>query len=77
MSRIVALELEIPEELAGFRLPRGVDTRLQSLLDRQDRGDVLTAAERAEAEGLVKLAEWLSLMRLRAERLGRTRKSGR
>jgi hypothetical protein len=45
-----------------------VDERLQALLDRQDRGEALTAAERGEAEGLVDLAELLSLLRLRAER---------
>ena len=77
MSDVVAVELEIPDELAGFRLPPAVDARLQALLDLQDRGQRLTAAERAEAEGLVKLAEWLSLLRLRAERIGRTRKNRR
>jgi hypothetical protein len=45
-----------------------VDERLRALLDRQDRGEVLTAAERGEAEGLVNLADLLSLLRLRAER---------
>jgi hypothetical protein len=39
------------------------------LLDRQDRGIRLTEAERQEAEGLVDLAELLTLLRLRAERL--------
>jgi hypothetical protein len=77
MSHVVAVELEMPDELAGLRLPPGVDARLQALLDLQDRGQRLTAAERAEAEGLVKLAEWLSLLRLRAERVGRTRKNRR
>jgi hypothetical protein len=38
------------------------------LLDRQDEGSTLTTAERQEAEGLVNLAELLSLLRLRAER---------
>jgi hypothetical protein len=38
------------------------------LLDRQDRGETLSADERPEAEGLVNLAETLSLLRLRAER---------
>jgi len=77
MSHVVAVELEIPDELAGFRLPPGVDARLQALLDLQDRGQRLTAAERAEAEGLVELAEWLSLLQLRAERVDRTRKNRR
>jgi hypothetical protein len=43
-------------------LPEGVDRRLHALLDKQDRGEELTADERAEAEGLVTLAA-LSLNR--------------
>jgi hypothetical protein len=68
MSRVVAIEVEIPDDLSRFRLPAGVQARLQELLDRQDGGIALTAAERQEAEGLVSLAELLSLLRLRAER---------
>jgi hypothetical protein len=45
-----------------------VDERLQDLLDRQDRGEALSPRERSEAEGLVNLADLLSLLRLRAER---------
>jgi hypothetical protein len=63
------LEIDLPDELDQFRLPEAVAARLQSLLDRQDAGQPLTAAERAEAEGLVNLAEFLTLLRLRAERL--------
>ncbi len=69
MSQIVSFELELPGDLNGLRLPEGVDARLTALLDRQDRGDTLSAAERREAEGLVSLAEFLSLLRLKAERL--------
>lgn len=69
MSQMVAIKVEVPDDLAKFRLPAGVHTRLQDLLDRQDRGDRLTAAERKEAEGLVNLAELLSLLRLRAGRI--------
>jgi hypothetical protein len=71
MERTVAIELRLPNDLARFRLPAGVDARLQELLDRQDRGGPLTAAERQEAEGLVNLAELLSWLRLRAERAAR------
>jgi 5-methylcytosine-specific restriction endonuclease McrA len=46
MSQMVAIQLEIPDDLARFRLPSGVNTRLQELLDRQDSGKRLTAAER-------------------------------
>jgi hypothetical protein len=74
MSKM-AIELEIPEDLARFRLPAGVNCRLQELLDRQDNGVFLSAAERQEAEGLVNLAEFLSLLRLRAERAHKTVKT--
>jgi hypothetical protein len=65
----VALEVDLPADLARFRLPDGVATRLQTLLDRQDSGQPLTPQERAEAEGLVNLSELLTLLRLRAERM--------
>jgi hypothetical protein len=67
MSQVIAIELEMPDDLARFRLPPGVNARLQDLLDRQDRGIVLNDSERLEAEGLVDLAEFLTLLRLRAE----------
>jgi hypothetical protein len=67
LSHTVAVELEMPDDLAGFRLPVGVDRRLTDLLNRQDRGEPLTVEEREEAEGLVNLAETLSLLRLRCQ----------
>jgi hypothetical protein len=66
----MATTIEIPLELVQFELPDAVQARLQSLLDRQDDGDGLTADERSEAEGLVELAEFLSLLRLRTLRAG-------
>jgi hypothetical protein len=76
MSQLVAIELEMPDDLARFRLPNGVNARLQRLLDRQDQGQRLSPAERAEAEGLVNLAEMLSLLQLRADQAkkGRTKR---
>ena len=68
MPSSALIELEIPADLEQFRLPAGVQQRLQDLLDRQDQGIALTAAERQEAEGLVTLAELLSLLRLRGQR---------
>jgi hypothetical protein len=68
MSQQVLVKLELPEDLEHFRLPRGVDDRLHVLLDRQDRGEQLSLDERREAEGLVELAELLSLLKLRAQR---------
>jgi hypothetical protein len=65
----LTIEVDLPGDLARFRLPEAVAARLQTLLDRQDSGEPLTAAERDEAEGLVNLAEFLTLLRLRAERI--------
>lgn len=69
MSQHIMIDFEMPADLAQFKLPRAVDARLQDLLDRQDRDQNLTANERKEAEGLVNLAELLSLIQLRAQRL--------
>ena len=71
MSQHVLVEIEMPAELDQFKLPPGVNERLQALLDRQDRGERLTDSERQEAEGLIDLAELLSLLRLRAQRVWR------
>lgn len=49
-------------------LPKGVNDRLQFLLDCQDRGVKLTRAEKLEADGLVELAELLTLWRLERNR---------
>jgi transcription initiation factor TFIIIB Brf1 subunit/transcription initiation factor TFIIB len=59
--------IEIPLKLAYFKLPDAVQARLQHLLDRQDAGETLTSDERNEAEGLVELAEFLSLLNLQAQ----------
>jgi hypothetical protein len=72
----VCVEIEMPANLSDFRLPEGVNERLQALLDRQDGGEDLTPAERKEAEGLVELAEFLSLLRLRSRRITRERTLG-
>ena len=60
--------INYPDDLPRLLLPAAVQARLTQLLDRQDQGQPLTEAERAEAEGLVTLAETLSLLKLRAER---------
>jgi ribosome assembly protein YihI (activator of Der GTPase) len=64
----MAETIDIPVELTNFQFPEGVRDRLNSLLDRQDAGESLSQSERYEAEGLVELVEFLSLLRLRAER---------
>lgn len=65
----LTLEVDLPADLAQCRLPDAVAARLQALLDRQDAGQPLTPQEREEAEGLVNLSEFLTLLRLRAERM--------
>jgi hypothetical protein len=61
--------IEIPIELTQFQLPQAVQNRLNLLLNRQDEGDTLSLSERQEAEGLVELAEFLSLLSLRSTRV--------
>ncbi len=68
MAEQVLIELEVPTDLIKFQLPEGVERRLQDLLDKQDQGESLSTAERMEAEGLVALSEFLTLLRLQAER---------
>lgn len=68
MVRNLTVKIDMPISAEQIRLPKGVNDRLQKLLDRQDRGEKLTSAELKEADGLVELAEMLSLMRLRTER---------
>jgi len=53
---------EISVGLEELRLPHGFPTRLHNLLNRQGAGNDLTSQERLEAEGLVDLAEFLSLL---------------
>ena len=65
-----SLNVDILSDL-DLRLPQGVHERLQNLLDRQEQGENLTSAERLEAEGLVNLAESLSLIRSCAEAVSR------
>jgi hypothetical protein len=71
MSGTVSIKLPIPAALSGFKLPAGVRRRFTALLDQQDSGNILSAAERREAEGLVELAEFLSLLKLQARKSAR------
>lgn len=66
MSQSIHLELELPGDLARFKLPAGVSERLTALLDKQDSGQTLTDQEKAEAEGLVDLADTLTYLGLKA-----------
>ena len=71
MIESTTIEIEVPASVKNFKLPKGVDKRLQDLLDRQDQGERLTQFEKNEAEGLVDLAEMLTLLRLRSQRVKR------
>lgn len=61
--------VEIPLELTRFQLSPAVQSSLQFLLDRQDEGYTLSQTEQQEAEGLVELMEFLSLLQLRSTRV--------
>ena len=58
----------MPGALRQFRFPKALDRRLQDILDKQDRGEKLTPAERQEAEGLVEVSRTLSLLKSRVQR---------
>lgn len=71
MNESMTIEIELPASVKQFKLPKGVNKRLQDLLDRQDQGEKLTRFEKNEAEGLVDLAEMLTLLHLRSQRVKR------
>ena len=68
---IIIADEHIPANLVRFKLPPAIHARLHALLDQQDQGRPLTEDERGEAEGLVDLADLLTLLRLRTERATR------
>ena len=63
--------IEIPANLVWQKLPDSLHARLHHLLDKQDIGDGLTLDEQREAEALVELSEFISLLNLRAKRVAR------
>jgi hypothetical protein len=72
MSSSAMVKVPVPAGLSQFKLPEGVQRRLSALLDKQDAGEHLTSAERREAEGLVELAEFLSLLKMRSNNVRRS-----
>jgi hypothetical protein len=60
----LTIDVDLPADLERFRLPTAVASRLRGLLDRQDAGLPLTVEERAEAHGVVDLADLLALLRV-------------
>lgn len=69
----VIVRVNMPGDIDQFRLPKALDRRLQHLLDKQSIEGRLSPSDRAEAEGLVEMAEILSLLRLRSRRVAKRR----
>lgn len=67
----LTIDVELPDDLEKCRLPAAVQQRLERLLDQQDAGKQLTDEETREAEGHADLAEFLTLLRMGAERLSK------
>ena len=61
--------MTIDTKYARFELPNALQERLTWLLDQQNEHGTLTDTERREAEGLVEVAEFLSKLKLGAQRL--------
>lgn len=70
MSQVI-IELDVPSDWKKFKLPPALDSRLQSLLDKQDQTGRLSRSERQEAKAITELVDMLSLMKLRARRAER------
>jgi len=67
MAQQTTIRVNLPGDLKQLRFPKALDRRLQQLLDKQDIEGKLSAPERKEAEGLVEMAQIISMLRLRAE----------
>ena len=65
MNSVIPAPLEWVESVGGLKLPIKADHRLQSLMDRNNEGQ-LTPDERVELEALVEVSETLSLVRAEA-----------
>ncbi len=72
MSQVL-IELDLPGDWKEFTLPPALDSRLQSLLDKQDATGKLSRSERQEAKAIAELVDMLSLMKLRARTAERRR----
>ena len=71
------LMVELPVDFRKIRFPRSFDRRLQALLERQNALGKLTLSERKEAEELARLAEQLTLLRMRTERAAAKGRKGK
>jgi hypothetical protein len=61
--RSVVVEIPWPRNRKRIGMPKALQERLQTLLDRQDRTGRLAPQERREALALVELNDFFSLMR--------------
>lgn len=75
MSKTVMIQLDLPKDWQTFRMPSGLQSRLQELLDRRDEVGKLTRRERQEANALAELGEMLTLMKLRVRLAAKQAKS--
>jgi hypothetical protein len=66
MNKSVTIDRQMLGEFKNFKMPSALKQRLNDLLDKQDELGKLTARERKEAEALAQLAEFLTLIKLRA-----------
>ena len=66
-SSLALFEPEQSGDGPRFCFPDGVAARLRSLLDKHKAGKQLTAAERLEAEGLLDIAEYFVVQRMRRQ----------
>jgi hypothetical protein len=62
MNATLEAPVQWVEAIGRLRLPGRSDARLQTLMDRNNEGQ-LTAEERSELEALVELSESLALVR--------------
>lgn len=67
----VLIELELPEILGDLRFHPRLNERLQTLLDKQDAGAILTPDEFEEAEYLVELSQLVSVLQMSARQAER------
>jgi hypothetical protein len=65
MTAMLETPRELLQSVAEVRLPPKTDVKLQSLMDRNNEGQ-LSPQEREDLEDLVELSETLSLLRARA-----------
>lgn len=71
MGDEIRVPRDLVEQVAAWAFPASTDSRLQSLMDRNNDG-ILTPVERQELESLVAVSESMSLLRARAlKALGR------